>query len=280
VQNPAELDLIGALVGSEGTLAIVTKVWVRLVPAAADYRTMRAVFDSVDDASEAISAIIGAGLIPAAMELMDREIVAAVEEAFHFGFPLDAEAIVVIEVDGPPVGLDEQQRQIVEFCTKHNAREVLEASTAEERALLWKCRKLAIGAVGRLSPSYFIQDGVVPRTKLPQIFRRIAEIGAKYGLRIANVAHAGDGNVHPILLFDERDADQVARAWDAGNEILEECIACGGSITAEHGIGVEKLGLMERQFTPEDLAAMARVRDAFNPTGRLGPGKVLPQTAG
>lgn len=278
VANPAELDLLGVLVGSEGTLAIVTKIWVRLTPNPQDYRTLRAMFDTVEDATNAVSDIIGSGTIPAAMELMDRGILDAVEEAFHFGFPPEAGAILVIELDGPTVGLDEQQKRVVEFCHRWNAREVLEATTARERELLWKCRKMAVGAVGRLSPSYCIQDGVVPRTRLPHVIRRIGEVSAKYGIRIVNVAHAGDGNVHPILLFDERNKEQVERALAAGRELLEECIACGGSITAEHGVGVEKIGLMSRQFAPADLEAMGRVRDAFNPAGRLCPGKVLPAT--
>jgi glycolate oxidase subunit GlcD len=277
VDEPDELDLIGLLVGSEGTLGIVTKVWVRLTPNPQDYRAMRAIFNSVDDATNAVSQIIAAGIIPAAMELMDQGILAAVEQAFQFGFPPDAGAVLVIEVDGPAAGLDRQQQQIVEFCRRFGAREVLQASTVEQRELLWKCRKLAVGATGRLSPSYVIQDGVVPRTKLPHIIRRVAEIGAKHQIRIVNVAHAGDGNVHPILLFDERDREQVGRAQSAGREILEECIACGGSITAEHGIGVEKLALMNRLFAPADLEAMHRVRQAFDPTGRLNPGKLIPE---
>lgn len=276
VEDPAAIDLVGLLVGSEGTLAIVTKVWVRLTPNPQDYRTMRAIFDSVDNATNAVSDIIAQGMIPAAMELMDRGIVAAVEEAFHFGFPLDAEAIVVIELDGPTAGLDRQRDAITKICTKRGAREVLQAASPEERALLWKCRKLAVGAVGRLSPSYCIQDGVVPRTRLPHILRRISEIGRKHGVRIVNVAHAGDGNVHPILLFDERNSDEVARVLEAGRDILQECIACGGSVTAEHGIGVEKIEFMDRLFEPGDLEAMARVRGALNPAGRLGLGKLLP----
>jgi glycolate oxidase len=276
VEHPAELDLTGVLVGSEGTLGIITKVWVRLTPNPQDYRAMRAIFDTVDDATNAISDIIGAGMIPAAMELMDQGIVAAVEEAYHFGFPLDAGAIVVIELDGPAAGIDEQQRRIVEFCQKWHAREVLQAATAKERELLWKCRKMSVGAVGRLSPSYCIQDGVVPRTRLPHILRRITEISAKHRVRIVNVAHAGDGNVHPIVLFDERDKEEVARVLAAGNELLEECVSCGGSVTAEHGVGVEKLAFMTRLFTPTDLESMARVHRAMNPTGRLCPGKLLP----
>jgi glycolate oxidase len=280
VADAAGLDLIGLLVGSEGTLAIVTKVWVRLTPDPQDYRTLRVVFDTVDDATNAISDVIGAGMIPAAMELMDRGIVGAVEEAYHFGFPLDAEAIVVIELDGPSAGLDAQQRRVVAICRKWKAREILQAVDAKQRELLWKCRKMAVGAVGRLSPSYCIQDGVVPRTRLPHVLRRIAQIAAKHRIRIVNVAHAGDGNVHPILLFDQRDQRQVERALAAGADLLGECIACGGSVTAEHGIGVEKIGFMDRLFSTSDLQAMARVRDALNPTGRLGPGKVLPSVDG
>jgi len=276
VEHRAGLDLVGVLVGSEGTLAIVTKVWVRLTPNPQDYRTMRAIFDTVDDATAAVSDIIAAGMIPAAMELMDQGILVAVEEAFHFGFPLDAGAVVVIELDGPAAGLDRQQQRIVELCRKRRAREVRQAASRQERELLWKCRKLAVGAVGRLSSGYCIQDGVVPRTRLPHILRRISEIARKHRVRIVNVAHAGDGNVHPILLFDERDREEVARVLAAGEELLEECIECGGSVTAEHGIGVEKIGLMNRQFDEADLEAMARVRRALNPAGRLCPGKVLP----
>ncbi len=280
VADPPGLDLLGVLVGSEGTLAIVTKAWVRLTPNPQDYRTMRAIFETVDDATGAISDIIGEGIVPAAMELMDQGIIAAVEEAYHFGFPLDAGAIAVIEVDGLAAGLDGQQQRIVALCRKWNAREVLQAASAEERAMLWKCRKMSVGAVGRLSPSYCIQDGVVPRTRLPHILRRITEVAGRHRVRIVNVAHAGDGNVHPILLFDERDKDEVARVLAASRELLQECIDCGGSVTAEHGIGVEKIEFMDRLFAPADLAAMGRVREAFNPGGTLGPGKVLPSEGG
>ncbi|HUT11216.1 MAG TPA: FAD-linked oxidase C-terminal domain-containing protein [Thermoguttaceae bacterium] len=276
VEDPAALDLVGVLVGSEGTLGIVTKIWVRLTPDPQDYRTMRVIFDTVEDAAGAVSRIVSAGIIPAAMELMDQGILAAVEEAFHFGFPLDAGAVLVIEVDGPAAGLDRQQQQIVEFCRASKAREIMQADTAEQRASLWKCRKLAIGAVGRLSPSYAIQDGVVPRSRLPRVFRRIAEISEKHQLRIVNVAHAGDGNVHPIVLFDENDPEQVERALAAGSEILEECLLCGGSISAEHGIGVSKIDYMSRLFGDADLEAMRRVRRAFDPAERLNRGKVLP----
>ncbi len=281
--GPAEdypgLDLVGTLVGSEGTLAIVTKAWVRLTRDPQGYRTMLGVYDSCDDATNSISEIIGAGIIPAALELMDQGILVAVEEAFKFGFPLDAKAILLIEVDGLEAGLDEQRDRIIELCTKCGAREVRQANDAKQRQLLWKARKQAFGAVGRLSPSYCTQDGVVPRTKLPHILRRITEIGLKYDIRIVNVFHAGDGNIHPILLFDERDHEQTARVLDASEEILDECISCGGSVTGEHGIGVEKIGFMNRLFSEDDLTAMRNLRQAFNPDNNLSPGKLLP-TAG
>jgi glycolate oxidase len=272
-------DLIGTIVGGEGTLGIVTKIWVRLTRNPQGMRTMLGVFDSIDDATQAISGIIGAGIIPAALEMMDQGILVAVEEAFHFGFPLDAEAILLIEVDGLEVGLDAQRDRVAAICKEHGAREVRFAKDAKERLQLWKARKQAFGAIGRLSPSYCTQDGVVPRTKLPHILRRIRAIGAKYDLRIVNVFHAGDGNLHPILLFDERHPDEIKRVLAASDEILSECLACGGSVTGEHGIGLEKLSFMNRMFTKDDLDVMSRLRDALNPDGLLSPGKLLP-TAG
>jgi glycolate oxidase len=281
--GPAEgnvgLDLTGVLVGSEGTMAIVTKAWVRLTRDPQGVRTMLGIFESCDDATAAISEIIAAGIIPAALEMMDQGILEAVEQAFHFGFPLDAQAILLIEVDGLEAGLDAQRDRIIEICLASKAREVRQAKDAKERLLLWKSRKQAFGAVGRLSPSYCTQDGVVPRTKLPHILRRISEISARHGIRTVNVFHAGDGNIHPILLFDERDQAQVERVLLASGEILDECIACGGSVTGEHGIGVEKISFMQKLFTVDDLAVMERMRVALNPTGRLSPGKMLP-TAG
>ena len=278
-EDPSGLDLVGTVVGSEGTLGIVTKVWVRLTRDPQGYRTMLGIFDSVDHATNAISEIIGAGIVPAALEMLDSGILVALEEAFRFGFPLDAQAILLIEVDGLEAGLDAQQQRIVELCRNCGAREVRLAANAQERQKLWKCRKQAFGAVGRLSPSYCTQDGVVPRTKLPHILRRISEIGQKYGVRVVNVFHAGDGNIHPILLFDERDAQQVQNVLKASGEILDECLACGGSVTGDHGIGVEKLSFMHKMFTDDDLEVMDRLRRAFNPTGQLSPGKMLP-TAG
>ncbi|HIO22538.1 MAG TPA: FAD-binding protein [Nitrospirales bacterium] len=281
--GPAEdtpgLDLVGTIVGSEGTLAIATKVWVRLTRDAQGWRTMLGVFESVEDATHAISSIISAGIVPAALEMMDHGIVTALEEAFKFGFPLDAEAVLLIEVDGLEAGLDFQRDQIIEHCEKHGAREVRVARDAAERQKLWKCRKQAFGAIGRLSPSYCTQDGVVPRTQLPHILKQITKIGKRYDVRIVNVFHAGDGNLHPILLFDERDSQQVKKVLAASGEILDACLDCGGSVTGEHGIGVEKINFMSKMFSADDLAAMVRLREAFNPDNLLSPHKMLP-TAG
>ncbi len=272
-------DLVGAMVGSEGTLAIVTRVWVRLTRDPQGYRTMLGIFESVDDATHAISAIIGAGMIPAALEMMDQGILVALEEAFQFGFPLDAQAILLIEVDGLEAGLDTQRDDIIRLCEESGAREVRMAADQQERLKLWKCRKQAFGAIGRLSSSFCTQDGVVPRTQLPNIFKKIQETSKKYDIRIVNVFHAGDGNLHPILLFDERDPDQVKKVMEASGEILEACLEAGGSVTGEHGIGVEKIRYMNKMFRDSDLQAMRQLRDAFNPDNRLSPDKMLP-TAG
>ncbi|MCP3692981.1 MAG: FAD-binding protein [Planctomycetaceae bacterium] len=281
--GPAEespgLDLVGTVVGSEGTLAIVTKVWVRLTRNPQGYRTMLGIFESVEDATNAISEIIGAGIVPAALEMMDQGILVAVEEAFKFGFPLDAQAILLIEVDGLEAGLDQQRQQIADLCMNSGGREVRLAADASERQKLWKCRKQAFGAIGRLSPSYCTQDGVVPRTQLPAILQKITETGSKYGIRIVNVFHAGDGNIHPILLFDERDPEQTRHVLEASGEILQACLDLGGSVTGEHGIGVEKISFMKKMFTENDLQVMDQLRKALNPENRLSPDKMLP-TAG
>ncbi|MCI0459513.1 MAG: FAD-binding protein [Gemmataceae bacterium] len=279
VEDGPGYDLTGVIVGSEGTFGITTRAWVRITRNPESYRTLLAVFETVDDATNTISDIIGAGIVPGALEMLDRLILQAVEAAFKFGFPLDAGAVLIMEVDGLEAGLDADAARITTIAQHNHAREVRRAATEAERLLLWKCRKQAFGAVGRLAPSYCTQDGVVPRTKLPHILRVIQGIGEKYALRIANVFHAGDGNIHPILLFDERDPDQVRRVLQASHEILEECLACGGSVTGEHGIGVEKIDFMPKLFSPEDLAMMLRLRAAFNPEGRCSPAKMFP-TAG
>ncbi len=276
--NPG-YDLTGVIVGSEGTFGIATKIWVRITRNPEAYRTLLGVFETVDDATNTISDIIGAGIVPAALEMLDRLILQAVEQAFHFGFPLDAGAVLIMEVDGLEAGLDEDAARIERIAQKNGAREVRRAADDAQRLLLWKCRKQAFGAVGRLAPSYCTQDGVVPRTRLPQILREIQRIGQKYNVAVCNVFHAGDGNIHPILLFDERDPEQVRRVLAASHDILEECIRAGGSVTGEHGIGVEKLDLMPKLFTPEDLTMMVRLKSAFNPHGMCSPGKMLP-TAG
>jgi glycolate oxidase len=278
-EDNAGYDLTGVMVGSEGTFGIATKVWVRITRNPEAYRTLLGVFETVDDATNTISDLIAAGIVPAALEMLDRLILQAVEAAFHFGFPLDAGAVLIMEVDGLEAGLEADAERIIAIAKKNHAREVRRANTDAERALLWKSRKQAFGAVGRLAPSYCTQDGVVPRTKLPAILRAIQSIGERYQLRICNVFHAGDGNIHPILLFDERDADQVRRVLAASHEILEECVRAGGSVTGEHGIGVEKIDFMPVLFTPDDLAMMMRLRGAFNPDNRCSPRKMLP-TAG
>src|SRR5436309_7180741 len=275
-EDNAGYDLTGVIVGSEGTFGVVTKIWARITRNPQAYRTLLGVFETVDDATNTISDIIGAGIVPAALEMLDRLILQAVEAAFHFGFPLDAGAVLIMEVDGLDAGLDADAAQIINIARANKAREVRRAATDAERLLLWKSRKQAFGAVGRLAPSYCTQDGVVPRTKLPHILREITRIGEKYDLRIANVFHAGDGNIHPILLFDERDADQVRRVLNASHEILDECLRCGGSVTGEHGIGVEKIDFMPKLFSAEDLAMMVRLRGAFNPDNRCSPRKMLP----
>jgi len=276
--NPG-YDLTGVIVGSEGTFGIATKATVRITRSPEAYRTLLGVFETIDDATNTISDIIGAGIIPGALELLDALILKAVEEAFRCGFPLDAGAVLIMEVDGLEAGLDADAERITEIARRNGAREVRRANGDAERALLWKARKQAFGAVGRLANSYCTQDGVVPRTKLPHILREIQRIGAQYNIKIANVFHAGDGNIHPILLFDERDADQVRRVLAASHDILDECLRCGGSVTGEHGIGVEKIDFMPKLFTPEDLGMMLRLRAAFNPENRCSPAKMFP-TAG
>jgi len=276
VEDRPGYDLTGLTVGSEGTFGIVTRAWVRLVRAPEAVRTLLAVFGTVEAASEAVSDVIAAGVVPAALEMMDQLIIAAVEDAFHVGLPLDAGAVLLVELDGPAAGLDDELDRVTAVCRDAGAREVRVARDDTERALLWKARKRAFGAVGRLARNYCTQDGVVPRTRVPDILRRITAAAERYQLRIGNVFHAGDGNIHPILLFDERDADEVSRVLAAGREILEACVALGGSVTGEHGIGVEKIGQMPLLFSPDDLAAMQAIRGVFDPERRANPHKIFP----
>jgi glycolate oxidase len=281
--NPG-YDLTGLVVGNEGTFGIVTRAIVNLTRDPEAGRTLLAVFNSVDDATETVSGIIAAAIVPAALEMLDNLMIRAVEQAFHFGFPTEAGAVLIIEVDGLDAGLDHEAQAISEIVQAHGGsvgKSITWRTRKEpEYVAIWKSRKSAFGAIGRLSPTYCTQDGVVPRTKLPHILRHIVKVGERHNLRVANVFHAGDGNIHPILLFDERDPEQVKRVFLASHEILDECIAVGGSVTGEHGIGVEKMEFMPKLFSPEDLAAMVAIRQTFNPDGLCNPSKMLPGGAG
>lgn len=269
-------DLRGVIIGSEGMFGIVTQALVRLVPAPQAYKTLLGVFETVDDASQTVSDIIEAGIVPGAMEMMDQLIVTAIESAYQFGFPLDAGAVLIIELDGLEVDIEAQAERVRAICENNKSREVRIAKDDEERAALWKCRKRAFGAIGRLSPNFLTEDGVVPRSKLPEIMRFVQATSEKYGQRIANVFHAGDGNVHPLVLYDERDPQQVKNAIAAGHEILEKCVELGGSATGEHGIGVQKIDFMKQQFNEDDLEAMRQLRKVFDPEGRCNPHKMFP----
>jgi glycolate dehydrogenase FAD-linked subunit len=278
------LDLTGLIVGSEGTFGIVTKAWVRLTRDPEAGRTFLGVFDTVEAATETVSGLIAAGIVPAALEMLDSLMISAVEAAFRLGFPTDAGAVLLVEVDGLEAGLEREAKAVEDVVRAHGGS--IQSAIAwrtrkePEYVAIWKARKSAFGAIGRLSPTFCTQDGVVPRTKLPHILRVMNEISQRHRIRIANVFHAGDGNIHPILLFDERDPEQVKAVLEASHEILDECIAVGGSVTGEHGIGVEKMAFMPKLFTQADLAAMQRVRDVFNPDGRCSPSKLFPTGAG
>jgi len=269
-------DLNGLFVGSEGTLALVTEITVRLTRKAEAVKTLLAVYETIDDATGSVFDITVRAITPAACEMLDGFTLRAVEDYVHAGFPKDCAAVLLIEVEGLTEAVEAQAGEIMDVCRKNHAREVRVARDERERALLWKGRKEAFGALGRLSPMYYVQDGVIPRTRLPETLRRIEEIGKKYDLQIGNIFHAGDGNLHPLILFDERDRAQFERVVKAGGEIMQHCVDVGGALTGEHGIGMEKNELMPLIFSPDDLALMSRVRAAFNPTERLNPGKVLP----
>ena len=271
-------DLTGLLVGSEGTLAIITKVTVRLTRLPEAIKTLLAVFDTVDDATETVADLTARGITPAACEMLDRFCLQAVEAATHAGYPLDAAAVLLIELEGLREAVEAQADQVEELCRAHRVREVRRARSEAEREKLWQGRKNAFGAMGRLSPNYYTQDGVIPRTKLPQTLRAVNEIAARHGLQVGNVFHAGDGNLHPAILFDARDPQQFARVVAASNEMMKLCIEMGGSITGEHGVGLEKRDLMPLLFSDDDLDAMNKVKTVFNPSGRLNPGKLFPLT--
>lgn len=274
--DPAGLDLRGLLTGSEGTMVLVTKVIVRLMRAPEAVKTMLAIYDSPRDAGNTVAEITARAITPAAVEMLDGVMLRMVEEATHAGYPMDAAAVLLIELEGLKEVVEEQMEQIIAACNACNAREVRIARNVEERDLLWKGRKNAFGAVGRVSPFYYVQDGVVPRTQIAPTLEYIHEVGEKYGLQISNIFHAGDGNMHPIILFDARKPGELEKAQHAGEDILRYCVKVGGSITGEHGVGMEKMELMSDQFSSDSLDMIANFKKLFDPTCRLNPGKMLP----
>jgi glycolate oxidase len=269
-------DLTGVIVGSEGTLALATEITVRIVRKAEAVMTTQVSFDSTDAAGEAVSGIIGAGIVPAAVEMMDHLAIQAAEAAVHAGYPLDVGAILLVELDGPRTEVAQQQAQVEAICRQAGALELRIAQNDEERALMWKGRKAAFAAMGRISPDYIVQDGVIPRTALPEVLREIEELSQRYGLRVANVFHAGDGNLHPLVCYDHRDEGAEARAEELAGEIIHRCVAHGGSITGEHGVGMDKRHHMPSMFTEADMATHQLIRCAFNPANLCNPGKVYP----
>jgi glycolate oxidase subunit GlcD len=274
-------DLLGVFVGSEGTFGIATEATLRLTPVAPSVRTLLADFTNIDDASRAVSAIIAAGIMPAALEMVDGATILAVEASvFAAGLPLDAEAALLVELDGLEAGLDEEVALVRSICKQNGGRGVRLAADESERKKLWAARKGAFGAMGRITPDILIQDAVVPRSRLPEVLAATYRIGAKYHLRVANVFHAGDGNLHPLVCFDSRDADEVVRVREAGREIMKTCVRAGGTITGEHGVGLDKSEYLPLVFSDDDLRAMLRVREAFDPSGLCNPGKVIPALKG
>jgi glycolate oxidase len=273
-------DLCGLFVGSEGTLALVTEITVKLTRKAEAVKTLLAIFDAVDDASHTVVEITARGITPAACEMVDGWTLRAIEDYIHAGFPRDSAAILLIEVEGLREAVAAQAAAVEDVCRAHHAREVRIAKDDRERDLLWKGRKNAFGALGRLAPSNYVLDGVIPRSRLPQALRQIQLIGKKYGFSVGNVFHAGDGNLHPIVLYDPRDAKQFENAIAASHEIIRYCVELGGALTGEHGVGMEKNELMSLLFSDADFDLMRRVHDAFNPDSSLNPGKIFPLSKG
>ena len=273
-------DLCGLFVGSEGTLALVTEITVKLTRKAEAVKTLLAIFDAVDDASRTVAEITARGITPAACEMVDGWTLCAIEDYVHAGFPRDCAAILLIEVEGLREAVEVQAAAVEDVCYTHHAREVRIAKDDRERDLLWKGRKNAFGALGRLAPSNYVLDGVIPRSKLPQALQQIQQIGKKYNFSIGNIFHAGDGNLHPIVLYDPRDPRQFENAIAASHEILSYCVELGGALTGEHGVGMEKNELMPLLFSDADFDLMRRVHDAFNPFSSLNPGKIFPLSKG
>lgn len=272
-------DLLGLFVGSEGTFGIATKATLKLTRLPQSVKTLLAEFMTVTDASRSVSEIIAKGILPAALEMIDRATIEAIENSiFAGGFPVDVAALLIIEVDGLSVGLEDTAERAVEICLRNNARAVRVAQDDTERARLWAARKRAFGAMGRIKADLMVQDAVIPRSRLPEVLDEIYRIAARYNLMVANVFHAGDGNLHPNISFDGRDPDQVRRVEGASKEIMQLCVSVGGTITGEHGVGIDKIESMRLIFTDEDLDKMLAVRDVFNPSGLCNPGKVIPTT--
>lgn len=273
-------DLVGLLTGSEGTMALVTKVVVRLMRQPEAVKTLLAIYNSTDQAGDTVAELTARGITPVAIEMLDGPMIQMVEAATHAGYPMDAAAVLLIEVEGLTEAVEEEAGQIGDVCRACGARDVRIAQSDAERNLLWKGRKNAFGAIGRVSPTYYVQDGVVPRMQIARTLRAIGEIGRKYDIKVSNVFHAGDGNMHPILPFDPRKPGDLERAQRAGEEILDFCISAGGSITGEHGVGMEKMELMAHLFPDETLELMKRFKSLFDPGCVLNPGKVLPTGKG
>jgi glycolate oxidase len=269
-------DLVGIAVGSEGTLGVVTKVVVKLTHAPEAVRTAVAAFDSIEVASAAVSAIIAEGIIPTALEAMDEPIIRAIEAGIHAGYPTEAKAVLLIELDGPAAEVEVQAAAVARICGDTGSLTMRVARDDAERALLWKGRKEAAGAVGRITHNYVLQDAVVPRTKLPTVMAQIQAIATRHGLVVANVFHAGDGNLHPMICYDERVPGEFARALEANEEILHACIELGGTVTGEHGVGMDKAEKLAMLFNEDDLEVMHAVRRVFDPRGLMNPQKVLP----
>lgn len=273
-------DMIGLLTGSEGTMALVTKIGVRLMQKQEAVQTMLAVYKTVAQAGDTVAKLTAKGIVPVALEMMDGPMLRMVEDATHAGYPRDAAAVLLIEVEGLVESVEEQTVSIDEICRACGAAEVRVAQTHEERLLLWKGRKNAFGAIGRVSPTYYVQDGVVPRTKVADTLEAIERIGKKHNIEISNVFHAGDGNMHPILPFDPRKKGDLKRAQRAGEEILQYCISVGGSITGEHGVGMEKMEIMSQLFSDETLDLIKDFKTLFDPNCCFNPGKLLPTGKG
>jgi len=269
-------DLTGVIVASEGTMVFATSMTLRIMRVPEAIKTMLAIFDTLEDAGSAVSDIIAAGIIPATLEIMDKKVTEAVEASFHSGYPLDAEGVLIIELDGLKDGQERQAERILDICRKNHVRDIKIAKTSEERNALWAGRKGAFGAVARISPSYSVQDGTVPRTRLSETLRRVVEIAEKHHVTVGNVAHAGDGNLHPLIMYNPKDPEEVERVHKAGKDILKLCVEMGGTLTGEHGIGIEKQDSMPLIFNDAEVENMALVKRAFDPGNMLNPDKILP----